>query len=760
MGLLKKFSFLVLFSFLGNCVLGQAGFESNTVNDWVSQIESSPLKLTSQLNEAIKKDKENVKLWLLLSKVYKERALQSNIFFQPENTLAYLDSSILCLEQAQQLTSKKSLKKYNEYYKSILVYQAITYENYQQVFLQQKEELKIIISTSKEASKNFEEAKAYYALAQKRYQVATQKHSSPSEIKLLHESDFAEQFIPIAYNFLQSNSLLEKALNEAGSYYNHLPVINKTAVPLNSFHEDQNINIYDFQQWYEQLAEKRKVQIKPLQNLSTQKLSNLIALENKTKLDTVGNTFKQEIPAIKQILNEWDTLTGENILTTFLEYKYKKIELMRKTIEEKSYFNYKYGQEEVFQYYYDFQKNIRLLNEQLNVVSKGLNEGNWSYYSSILEQFYDDEKTFRAVLNKEKAYLNKRYTYCDLKIHNQLIYENIELKYLPRYSRYKNGMIPLFEQSLNMVVEEGDYVTTRVLKDELGNLYITGYKKQNGRKGFVARVIGERIAWINWASKPETFKEKKVNSYGTMLSLGQSGGCLAVMQYKILGDTTKELLQPQLLAIDSTGTLNKSFALETKVNIEQILPSNTSSESYLTASLGFVPSTEEMNAKDTKSEKNFTTYNGVPIVDTSQPQTEKEPTQQLEESTNTEEALVIEKLDFEGKAEWTTNIPFKGKFNGMLELEDRFILVCNQQLNDSNQHRVHLIALNKSGEIIARKTVDTVKPCFATKSLKLENDKVLVVGFEGEYEINNLENKEVMNILINENLELLESSFE
>lgn len=758
MGLIKKIFISVLCLFVGTSVWGQVNLETGSATELASKIEASPLNYAYQISQSLETESGNPKLWLLLSKVYTESSLQTNPFLESDKTSIYLDSSILCLDKAQQYTSKKSLKKFNDFYITTLDYPTISFDNYAEVFGQRKSNLSIIVSSHKEAIKNFKEATAYYALAQKRYQAASQKHASQSEIKLLNESSFIEQFIPVAYNFLQSKSLLEKAFNEAGSHFKQLPSIENTSAPLSSFIEGKNIQVYNFQQWYEQLSESRKVEIRPLQIETTNTLSQLIALENKTKLDSLGATFHIEIPPIEEVLKNWNVLSGENILTEYLSYKYQKIELMRRTTEEKSHFNYKYGQEEVFQYYYNFQKDIRLLNDKINSISKHLKEGDWDYYSSVLNQYYEDEQDFQAVLNKEKAYLNKRYTYCDLKIHNQLVYENIELKYLPRYSKYKGGMVPLFEQSLNMVVEEGDYVTTRVLKDEVGNLYITGYKKQNGRKGFVARVVGQRIAWIHWATKPETLKEQKVSSYGTMLSLGQSGGCLAVMQYKVLGDTTTKLVQPHLLAIDSTGSLNKSFALETQLDIEQILPSSEDKESYLTASLGYVPNTA-IETKKTQSKESFSSYNGIPIVNSSQPQTEK-VSQQQEETINTEEALVIEKLDFDGASEWKTNIPFKGRFTGMVELEDRFILVCNQLLDETNQHKVHLIALNKSGEIIAQKTIETTNPCFATKSMKLENDQVLVVGFKGEYEINAIENKEVMNMLIDENLELLESSVE
>ncbi len=762
MVLFVKKGILLCTALLGLCFLAvaQGDVFNLTAQEWADKIKGGSAEAKEALKQLKKDNPESPLYWLAQGEFYRQEAQRKNPFSEHNQITQTLDSANNALQLVQQLTTKKYFKKYTNYYTAFFSTSSISLENLADFIQQKVERNEDLKKQTISLSSTFNEAAAYYSLSQKRYQSVQEEHASQDAIKLLHESVFVEQFVPIAYNYLQAKALLDKAYALADSFFMQSPTLIVTEKPMATFCEGNTISVYNFQQWYENLAKVRHFEIAPLQQKSITSLSALLSIENRLVIDSTNADLSVEIPTIAPLLSEWQTLEQSNLFTAFLQFKAEKIALMKRVLEEKSYFVYNHGQEEIFEYYYEFQEQIRELNEQLNYINAELDKNNWQYYASILEANFADEQTFRKALNTEKSYLNKRFRYAELKIRNQLLYENIELKFLPRYSEYNGSAVPLFEQPMNMVAEEGDYVTIRVLKDNLGNLYLTGYRKVKGKKGFVARVVGQRISWINWAEKPAYIQQKDYDSYGAILSPDKQGGCLAVMQFKVKGDATFKNPLSQLVAMDSSGTINNTLALQTELDINKILPMSENADSFLTASLGNIPLEEFSGKSPARNPKQkFTTYNGIPIPDMSQPEgASGETSKQI---LPEKEALVVSKLNFEGKPEWVTSFPFKGSVIGILEMDDRFVLVCNQQQETNlNEHKIHLIALGKKGNIIAQKTIDTNSSCFATRTVKLEGNKVLVVGFKGEYEINSLENKGVMNMLINQDLELLESSME
>ncbi len=727
---------------------GQSEVEKYPITHWQAQIAESPLKVQEELSAYLRTHEDNPHLWLVLSLAYDSLANATSPFESPNMVKSHADSALFSLQQSEKYSSKKSLRKFEDFYQIALHQSNIHYDSVAAAFAPRKQFFTQRSKVAAQLDSLQYNATMAYQKAAATFQANAKRYTLP-EMAMFATDTFTLHIRPIIEHYRRADSLLQLSSEKALATFGHSLAFLSTDRPSDWKFTYNVLSRFNFSRWYDTLLQIRQTEVLPHVPATQQRLQRLYTLAEQIKNDTVGTTLSATIPNTDSLQQYWDQL-GNGTLAKWINYQQKKIRFMQGMVKEKAYFNYKHEQEAIFRYYHKFQTDINLLQSKLDSLEKAVKAGAWHYAGIVLQKMHSGEADFLKTLQQEKSYLNTRYEYCALRMRDQLLYENIELKYLPRYSEYKGRMLPLFEQSMHMVVEKGDYVTTRILKDAQDNLYITGYRNMDRKEGFVARIVGERVAWMHRADQPHFTKEEPLDSYGIMLSKGENGGCLAVMQFQTASDTTAPLLPPQLIAFDSSGAMYESFHLPiAEHKVERVLPlRDTASLSFLTASLGNVPEGQLINTTKwpKRNQRPVGNYNGVPILNQNQ--------------TQTVEALVITQLTAEGIPQWSTSLPLKGELSGLVEFPDRYVLVCNQQGEQEDLRRVLLIALDKKGKVLAQKVVPAKASCFATRTLKLDAERVLVVGFEGKYDINNLEQKSMMNLLLTPNLELIDSTLD
>ncbi len=731
-------------------VCAQAALEERSPAEWLAAMQAAPLDTRRELQTLLQDQENPGSHWaLLLTEAYRYAAApHAATWAQADTYMSYQDSALTHLGYALQHFSRKTHRRYASYYEKFLPATALgssdeirAYLVAQQQVLQQK------ILKIKQLDSLFSRATARYAHIQNRYEGLQKQQGKPVHLAVLSEASFQETVRPLADEFLAARADFETFLAEATSSLYPTASIAEANEPTAEILDKNTLYLFDFEKW---CAAKEKVRHKamPLYRQASKLLDELAAHVAAAEADTLLTLDNgPALPTLAEFEAQW-AFTDLSFLPDWLNYQRARAQFARSLNSEKLFFNYKYQPKEVIAYYYRLQAQAVALERQLHTLTTQLEqEAIWAYMAQLLTPSYDDQTHFRAHLQKELNYIHARQAYCELRIRDQLLYENIALKHLPRYVRHGSYVLPLFEQPSSLVVQEGDYVTTHLLKEANDTYYLTGYQKKQGKQGFVARVVGEQVVWIKMAEKQFDAARKPYDSQGVALASNQEGGCLAILQYGLAEDARK-----LWLSLDSNGVAQDTFSFETTHDVRKIMTLKQQDQRvYLAASLGKISSSEATTTVKW-SKRNASDASSMPAA------SERFAQDAEEEDVH---AVVVTQFDGSGQVAWKFRLPFQGELTDVVEFADRYVLVCNQPGHDADEQvHVRLIALSKQGTFLAQRTLEAKRAYFATRTLKLDTDRVLVVGFEGECDINQLEQREVIHLLINEQLELLESNLE
>lgn len=119
-------------------------------------------------------------------------------------------------------------------------------------------------------------------------------------------------------------------------------------------------------------------------------------------------------------------------------------------------------------------------------------------YQEFLTRHYGPAGGFEEhLLSAEKMLSTRQYTLAKM-MKKWVIEKTQQHKSAPVYANWLNKPLPLYEQSGQLVTEQGDYVTLSTATDVLGNLFVTGYQSDSQHKPFIAMVSNGKVVWLHY----------------------------------------------------------------------------------------------------------------------------------------------------------------------------------------------------------------------------------------------------------------------
>ncbi|GAB4335147.1 MAG: hypothetical protein OHK0038_12680 [Flammeovirgaceae bacterium] len=701
-------------------------------------------KVDSLLGYALKLSKEQPKASFpkyLVSLAYKKKALSCDSIHLIPQLKLFLDSSIQYLNIAKELLNKKELKSsFLEYMRASedskkIENNADIQFNYIKNKLQKSTEDLIAFKKEVESLENL------YAKLQNahRQSVTHYQHllanSSLAEIFLSNIALFNEKTHLLAESSQNTNSILQNYLYFAQK----LSIYPKTVTWKSIFNEKRflksdldsisiaNLHLEDFNEWIDKVKSYRNQQIPQIRKEISQSEEMLEELLQKSLSQEIPDA---NIPEVSQLVPPLKVIEPNSIIFYWWNYKISIIRLNSLFVKEKGMYDYANKEEEVISTYYSIKSSAK---ESIKLLAD-LKTASLFPSVSYHEDFFKNKggkDGLAEFIKKERIDLLTKEQYCSIRIKDRLLYQQQRGRYMPRFAIYKGYKIPLFEQPLDAITENGGYVTTKVISNDNEEMYITGYRKVSTKQAFIAKVKLDKILWIKHLSdiSPGDEAMALTNSYGTLLSLSQ-GSCFAVIHTDARQDD--ELPKNKLFEVDvKNGNHLKIMKLEDGESPLGLL-FNKEKSSYLSA-------TEKL------------------VYDTQLPS----------------KSLVIKEFDEKGNIIWERNL-HNSNLAKIISLENEYVVVCNKEVeNDftsetevqgppqtfSKKKNLLLVKINNQGEIVAQKQIESNSSHYATYVSVLEDQNILIVGFRG----NGLERMQqqigqIFDMLVDKDLKVLYSS--
>ena len=471
--------------------------------------------------------------------------------------------------------------------------------------------------------------------------------------------------------------------------------------------DDSLLQVVNLNHWLQELEKNRINRLFPVIG-QLEKRWNQIG----TTAKQAGNSEPQPLP---EVVSAFDP-DGYLARLAALEHALAKLENAFE--QESEFLQYTADRTEIISYYYQLQARATAALQQLGILKEATLKGRILPMEAFIARNYNGLKGYRKYLQNTHSYLRQKENYCNIKLKDQLVAAQLQARYLPVYARFKDEVLPLYEQPVGMAVEYGQFVTTRIASAGGNELYITGYQKNQVKEPFVALVKGLEVIWLQKIEMSAT----SGNSWGSLLSTTLTGCLLTLEQYNEAGILAARVL----LDYDHKGNMLHQIPLQLE---NQLLGTQKTIEgNYL---LAFT--------KPFVKDKTF-----------------------IEMRTGGNRLLTESSFSATG---YNVQMTASGK---------HIVLLCNvtnladshgfpvEVNSDSQQTRSNLLmaSFGSSGQLQAMQLFRSDKSHFYAHVQALDDQQLLVLGFKGSYDFNNIQDCPLMYLTASTDLQQISGNID
>ncbi|MEN7549329.1 hypothetical protein AAG747_15505 [Rapidithrix thailandica] len=664
--------------------------------------------------------------YLQIGHLYHQYAQKQEYLTHYTKVRSLLDSAHQFYELGQQWLEESGVKKHSHYLLALWdslppASRELSLVKMNELLTQKRANLEIYALQIAEVYAPYARGLEHYAEALRRYNQLHKRFPKQEDICLLSRvryKQLTERLQQHIAHYVSDFDAFLKVRNKySKEYYQqtyHLLPLEKY-MPLEVKMPDftqYKVNLWDLKGWMSHLETVRAKEVPVLRDSVLSIEISLNYRLSAVEIDSVLELGAYEIPAYTlEMLEKYDP---ESVLLDLFTYKHAKTELLQDFVKEYGFFQYKHAPDSTLHYYYLLGKGVQEADYLLQKVANNFDSLDFLRHENLFVHLYNAQGNLQTFLTKERKYLATCQRYCEIRIKDQLAFQNIERKYRAKFATYENARLPLFEQPLNAVAEPNAFVTTKVTKDTANNLYITGFQNTQHKQAFIAKVNERKVLWLL------NLPERQSEQWGVSINVTNHKVFAVIQVYPIKKDgvSTQVLYQ-----VDANGKVKRKTQLPEEITPSHILQNFRDSSLVYTASL---PAQNRRGA-----------------------------------------GVYVENIGPNGKLLWKKELSGKGDVKAFFEWQDKYCLVGNYPKSSSGKETqvqgayhsneesgVYLTVLNLDGNLHKELYISEPKSHFVVKVILL-SDQLLLIGFEGQNHLNNLEHLPVKYWVIDQDLQLL-----
>jgi len=458
----------------------------------------------------------------------------------------------------------------------------------------------------------------------------------------------------------------------------------------------QKWHLYDFAAWFGTMIDQKKISRKPQAEAATQAFREW----EKALLYPADSVHTPTVFSLPENLAKLDT---ESFWQRYFQFRVAAHATAKAFENEGSFLNYRHTREEIIHYYHGIMERTERAKKLVTALLDRASALAPLPVAIFADEAFNGKNGLKHHLQEVLSDLQKRENYCTIKLKDQLMADYIEAHYLPQYAEYEGQQLPLYEQPVGMASAYGQFVTTKVHRTMDGHtLFLSGYRKMKQKLPFLAKVVDKQVVWVR-AIPVEDFSEDDrglTHGWGQLLD-ANAQFCMVVV--KLQQETVSRY---KLYQYDQDGELMQQHTL---------------------ANMQYPP-------VGLKAETD-----GYQLI------------------SNKGNTTLFEKIDFDGELQQRHALPFSGQDIQLLTVGQYTLWIANvvnpldahglrKQYGAQNDPRVAIVAFDEGGRIVAQKYLRTKEPHFMAYVSAISDSEILVLGFKGAYDFNQIADYPLMQL--------------
>ncbi|WP_157637861.1 hypothetical protein [Flexithrix dorotheae] len=703
------FSILVFF-FLFSLVFPTSLYAQKRIKfkDISQKVESGNISQNEKINlllEIEKRDKFYPLAITHLHKIYLQNSRQISINKLQDNLNFLLDSSIYFTGKVISSVKRDFYQKNKGEIIGILALRTdLSYDDFIDKIEQElahQSESKILVP---DLFSNYENAIHSLEKADNDFEQIRKKHPNKNELYFLSDSAYDITIEPLKLDFFDFRKSFSAYQNIADSFpfdienifVEYLTVQDDQIISTdNALNHSDTLKVKNYQKWWLNLEITRENQIQEFwrEMIKTdQLLSDVI-----DTLSTDSLNLTQDLDSLEIETNLIKELAPASISLKLFEYLQKKTHVLASFNSEKDFNPEGKGRNNVIKYYYDLKTQVNSLENYFEILQESSFDSlKMKEISPFLQERYQGIEGFSSFLEANKKEIENRNQYCDKKIREQLLQIYFEKKFLPNYAIYKDIKVALFEQPLATIVEKDHFLTLKVINEENDIKYISGYQRGKSKIPFVAKASQQKIIWLKTLDVKLNNGE---NLFGYADQLNFDGRNVITT----ISSESEDSIFQHLIELNDEGKLLSNQVLNNNEKLEFIFK----------------------NPEDSLTIMGYQAKKGH---------------------------FQIEGLSGNLKKAWNLSLPYSIQSPKIHLCQGNFVLVANvigmapnnesSTLENLDYFSQILVAIiHPDGEIKLHQILKNKHSEFFTHTITLANKAILILGFQGPYDLNNFENK-------------------
>jgi hypothetical protein len=392
-------------------------------------------------------------------------------------------------------------------------------------------------------------------------------------------------------------------------------------------------------------------------------------------------------------------------ITLFFQYLASWIRVQAQFRQEAQFLRYTSHPEAIIQYYFQLME-LAQRTKNLMEMLKEAERAPTSHFRLFADQAFGGMEAFRAIQLEEETDLAQKERYCQIRLKDQLVMEHLENKFIPKYAWYENKAVPLFEQPLYMAVEPSHFVTTEVVKLPEGGMVVTGFQRNKRKEAFIAKIIHKEVVWLKNIHADAGNATGETDSYGMTL-VAQKGTYAVVIQYT----NSKGEVWNHLREFRENGQLQHACTLPNNYPTETLLKHG---EGYL------IVFQKEKNGKAIKE-------------------------------------TWLEFISKQGQSLWKNPLPVNSALTALIARDHKIYVTTNMVAprdsngmplkNNKDKSNPYLAIFSEQGELLFQHQFHTRESYFITKVVMQEDGDLLLMGFLGNFNLNEIQDMPIGHIV-------------
>lgn len=654
-----------------------------------------------------------------------EKALETDPLVNPSETFYYIEAAKKYFSISAFLDDRE-VRKNRKYYENIIqnpVSGHIELEDVQNELVNRLEKLNEYEQNLNIILGCFELTQHHYNSCIKIYEQLCRTYPSEEDIIINISSKTKDELFHLKNEFTKTIENF-KAYREAVKKY-PIKSYNQywTVKPIKKYGFDgftiasflkQEVALWDFESWINELLKRAENNLQPVRLQIRQfekKLNRTIDEVNND--NTITDETALRIPVeIVETLKLYDI---NPLPVVLFQYKIAHIQFLSSIKEFNQLASSNVSFDTKAQLFSIIIKNMQQMTQNLAALATiAKNENINKYYDFVqssfartgdIEKYIDDEKQKNQQLftqvqeNLRQTYLNYRY---NVQVKKEISYKNTTIS-------LQSG-IPDFDKT-----ENGTYFTTKVLRDENSDFYITGYYKRNSNsiKAFMAKT--NDTTEIDWLETINIRAHIQKNFRDCGLLIERTPGKCWLLVNSSVSSSTDLLMFNTLYVTDTLGNEIETLKILAE-DIPRSMSLNAATKQIVATYIG----------------KDFHPFKAA-----------------AENGIIKNEQLNINSLHREKT--WNATIEMSGSVGGIISINNNLLLFCNfvsytdyygiqkdsKAITPANRGLTNVFAalFDKSGHLIRTSTAENKNPFFATDVFKINNQLhkgALLIGFKGD----------------------------